>query len=127
MGTIREVQESFKSLTDIRLAANSRLRMFNILEEVGAEKFLNIFRSYEVSDSVTDNEEYFDIHLVEADDWWENIAYKYYGTAKLWWVIPLMNQTLNPFEALGPGDRIKVLKKKYVYILLKDVENIAEL
>lgn len=127
MAHTRKVNESFKSLTNIRLPSNSRLHMFNIMEEVGAEKFLNIFRTYDVDDNVLENEDYFEIHLAEAEDWWENLSYQYYGTPKLWWIIPLMNEIVNPFEEIEEGDRIKILKKKYVYILMKDIQSISDL
>ncbi len=125
--SIERVNKSFSEVTNMRLASNSYLNMFNILKNHHNEYFLNIFKSYVVDKGLLDNEDYFHFYQAEEEDWWENIADKYYGTPTLWWLVALANEVQNPFEEMGPGKNIKVLKKTYLYTVLKDIQKIAEI
>lgn len=122
-----KIEESFSKITNIRLPSNSYLNMFNILRTSDKEYFLNLFKSYIVDNEVLEKEDFFHFYQAEENDWWENISYKYYGTVNLWWLIAMVNNVNNPFEDMEPGKNIKVLKKSYLYIILRDIRNIAEL
>jgi hypothetical protein len=86
---------------------------------------MNIFRSYSFNEDTQTNVSYFDTYEVGQEEYWDNIAYKYYGSPHLWWVIPAFNNIVNPFETLEPGTNLKILKESYIYILLRDLDTIA--
>lgn len=43
----------------------------------------------------------------------ESLAYVYYGSSKLWWIIADQNPLVNPLS-LTPGLRIRVLKRQFL-------------
>jgi len=127
MGII-SIKKQYSEETQIRLNNTSQLKMFNILKDsVDREKFLNIFRSYNVNDSAFDNERLYDQHEIEETDFFDNLSYKYYNSDGLWWVIAMTNKIVNPFEELEPGQSIKILKPNHVYKILKEVGYIGSL
>ena len=124
------VTESFAKLTNHNLRPTSLLRLFNILLDVDREtKFFNIIKSYKINDNILTNISFFDTYETEGDRevWWENIAYDLYGTPYLWWIVPLFNDVVNPFEEIESGTNLKVLKPEYLYTLFKDIEEIGTL
>lgn len=127
MSELKKSTKSFIELTNIKLPITSRLRMFNILESPDGDKEMNIFRSYTLHDDVKNNDNYFIMVLIEEEDWLDNIAAKYYDSPYLWWVVALANDMNNPFEDLKVGQKLKILKPEFLYILFTDVERISEL
>ena len=125
--TVSKVDDSFYDITNRKMNNLSQLKLFNIFNDYDDTKFMNIFKSYSVDDNVKTNIVYYDTYEVGHDEWWENISNKIYGTPYLWWVIALINNVSNPFEELEVGDSIKILKSDLLYILMKDIERIADL
>lgn len=124
--TIKKSDKTFRELTGRTINNNSFARMFNILiDHDRYTKFMNIFRCYAFEEDVENDVAFFDSYEVGYDEWWDNIAVKYYGSPYLWWVIPAFNSVVNPFESLDPGTNIKILKSSYIYILLRDLDTIA--
>ena len=123
----RKIDSTFYEETGKRLRNTSQLKLFNLLKDDDGDKFMNIFKSYELNEDVETDASLFDKYEVDNDDWWDNISYKFYGTPYLWWVLPLYNNMVNPFEDLEEGDTINVLKEEYMYVLLTDIEEISEL
>ena len=119
--------KSFLELTSKRLPTSSRLRLANILKDEDNERFLNFFRSFILVDSVKERVSFYHTHNAEADEWWDNISYKYYDTTALWWLVCFMNDTVNPYEEIDEGQQIKVLRRDYLYIVFKNLGEIAEL
>lgn len=124
---IESIGNDFYNETGIRLSSVSQLKLYNMLKEWDDTKFLNIWRSYHINEESKNNISYFSHYKVEEEDWWENIANKYYGSPKLWWVIALFNDVNNPFEELEPGRIINILKQDYLYMLMKEIKNIGVL
>jgi hypothetical protein len=60
----------------------------------------------------TDESLVFTIILQEKETF-ESLAYTYYGSSKLWWVIADQNPLINPL-ALTMGTRIRVLKRQFL-------------
>lgn len=128
MAVTKYTEKTFFELTGNQIANISQLKLFNILlDEDRQTKFMNIFRVARVNTDVTKDTLFFDTFEVPDADFWDNIAYRIYNTPQLWWILGLMNNTVNPFEELEPGDLITVLKEQYVYNLTKDLENLSEL
>lgn len=125
--TTKTTNKTFYDETGEKLKNTSQLKLFNILKDTNNDKFMNIFRSFSLNDSILADAVTFDTYEVSNDEWWENISYEYYGTPDLWWVIALMNNVVNPFEELEEGDNIKLLREQYLYVLFSDIEGIADL
>ena len=125
---VEKVDETFYEATGTRLLNTSQLKLFNILRDtVDDEKFLNIFRAYSINSSILADTTFYTTYQVGHDEWWDNISYALYGTPRLWWVLALMNDVVNPFEELVEGTNIKVLRAEYLYTLFKELEGIADL
>lgn len=125
--TVARIDKTFYEETGTRLSNVSYLKLFNLLKDTDGTKYLNIWRSFELNDEVTDETVFYLSYEVADDDWWDNISYYYYETPFLWWVIALMNDVQNPFEELEVGTNIKILREEYLYQLIKEIENIQEL
>lgn len=128
MASIITLDETFYEASNRRLSNISQLRLMNVLQDLSDNvKFLNIFRSYSLNESVIADIVFYDLYSVDNDDWWDNISYKFYGNPNLWWLVAIMNNTVNPFEELEEGTEIKILRKQYLYTVLSDMENISDL
>lgn len=119
--------QSFFELTGTEKSTFSFLRLFNtLLDEDRETKFLNIFRSYIISDDILSDVSFFETYEVSNGEYWDNVSYNLYNTPYLWWVIALLNNVANPFEELEDGDQLNVLRDDYVFQLTSDLEKIAE-
>ena len=124
----KEINRKFVKITGTRLSINSRLNLFNILQESSDNVYLlNIFRAFTISDEYKENNIYFELYEAEENDWWDNISYKYYESSHLWWLVCEMNDIYNPFEQLEEGQLIKVLREDYLYNVFKNLQDIAKL
>lgn len=89
----------FKRYNDKQIFDNNIERY----EELIQNKNLNSLRQYslynfgKLSEVSTSNYEYV-THLYDVGDRIENIAYRYYGDASLWWVICYTNKIANPMD-----------------------------
>jgi len=123
---IKKATKSFKKLTGNSLRDQSLIRMFNILvDHDRTTHFMNIFRSYYFNEELNTDVSFYLTHEVSNEDWWDNMAVKYYGTPYLWWVIPGLNNIPNPFEGLEEGSNLKVMKNSYIYTLMRDMDILA--
>ena len=87
---------------------------------------MNIFRVARLNTDILQDVLFFDTFEVSSDEFWDSIAWKSYKIPQLWWIIGIMNNTVNPFEELSQGDLLTILREQYVYALTKDLEDIAE-
>ena len=127
MAVTTYTEKSFFELTGVERNTFSFLRLFNVLLDEDREtKFLNIFRSYVANEDVYSNVSFFQSYEVSNGEYWDNVSYNLYNTPFLWWVIALLNNTVNPFEELEDGQELIVLREEYVYTLTSDLEKIAE-
>ena len=123
---MQKTNTTIQKETGKNIFTSSQLSMFNILHELENDvKLLNIWKSYTIRDNIKESISYYDTYIVQHSDWWDNIAYKVYGDVTYWWTIALMNNITNPFEELKVGTQIAVLKKKYLYQLLKEIKAVA--
>jgi hypothetical protein len=87
---------------------------------------MNIFRSYILNDEVFTETQFYDTYEVANGEFWDNISWNLYQTPYLWWIIAILNNTVNPFEEIEDGQLLKVLRADFIYSLTKDLEKIAE-
>ena len=62
---IEKVSESFYELTGIELSQNSILKLFNIVKSWDDTYYLNLWKSYSISESVVNNSSVFTLYIVE--------------------------------------------------------------
>lgn len=125
MKYIEKIDKSFKEVTGNKLSNTSLLNLFPIYKS--NEKFLNIFRNYILNNDIINDTSYYEIYEVKEKDWLENIAWEYYKSPYLWWVIGIANNIYNPFEELSEGDLIKIIRANYLYQILADIKVIGEI
>ncbi len=126
--TCKKTDESFYEATGNRISNSSQLNMFDVLEDsVDGTKLLNIFKSYEINKDVSSSVLFYITHNISNDEFYDNTSYYYYKNAELWWLIPMMNNILNPFEEISPGDFLKILKPKYIYQIVKEMHSLKDL
>lgn len=129
MAVSEYTEKSYEELTGIAKGNFSFLRLFNTLLDNDREtKFINIFRSYKLSDDILSNVSFFETYEVSNGEHWDNVSYQLYNTPFLWWIIAIINQDTiqNPFEDLEDGLQLKVLREEYIYQLIADLEKVAE-
>lgn len=78
-------------------------------------------------DEIKEDSAFFNIHVALEDEWWDNISFEYYGTSQFWYIICQINDIVNPYEELVPGQQVKVLKQSYLYEVFKNMAEISEL
>lgn len=125
MALLTETDKEFKEITGIRLNNFSQLQKYDILREDDYYIF-NIFKYFVIDDDIKENEEYLVYYDVDFDDWWENIASKYYENENLWWIVADANDVVNPFEELNQGETIKVIDRNLLYNIVKEIKTLSE-
>lgn len=126
MGITEYTDQTFYELTGQRKNTFSILRLFNILlDDDRVTKFQNIFRSYILSEDDSIDASFYTTYEVGNDEYWDNISYNLYETPYLWWVVAIINNISNPFEYLESGTILKVLRREYIYQIVKDLERIS--
>jgi hypothetical protein len=64
-----ELTTTFRQETGKKLSNTSQLKMFNMLNDLKDDvKFMNIFRSFIVNDSIFNNARYYNLHEVDSSD-----------------------------------------------------------
>jgi len=121
------VTDSFEDLTGHPLEVVSYLRLFPIMLDDDGEYFLNIFRSYSINDDLLIDSLYFETYEVKEDDWWELIANDLYESVNFWWIPPIANKVVNPFEELEIGTNLQILRKSILPILVREIRDIGTL
>lgn len=54
---------------------------------------------------------------------WTNLSYKIYGTIKLWWIICLSNNIVNPVQFPTSGATLKIIKPEMVREILNAIKS----
>ena len=121
----KETNKTFYEETGKRLKNSSQIKLFSILKDVSTNvTFLNIFKSYIINDDMSSKVLY-DSYTVDEEEFWDNISQRVYGIPDIWWIIPMMNEVVNPYEYLEAGKEIFIIKAQYLYQILKKISNIG--
>ena len=123
---VKVEDQTFEDLTGHTLSNVSYLKLFNILYDTDEEiYFMNIFRSYIINPSLTNNIFNYLSYSVNDDAWWEQISNIFYKNTSLWWAVCLTNKVINPFEELEPGENLKIIKEGFLPQLLKEIQEVS--
>ena len=93
---------------------------FNVYEQEDGKRFFNVLRN--ISIFPASNSQVEEEYIVKSQDTWYSIAYNYYGSINLWWVVCLYNQVINPLLPLAQYSVLKILKTKYVGLVLSELQ-----
>jgi hypothetical protein len=123
------IKTTVKKYEDVHIGKylhkSSFLNLFPILSDSG-EYVYNIFRPYMTSETIF-NDRNFEYTVLANGEWWENVAYDYYGNVNLWWLLCMVNDIVNPFEEIDEGNAVYQLKSNFLNMLYSDIEKIRNL
>lgn len=89
-----------------RLKAENIENIFHIYQDKDDLYFYNLLQSIHFPQNLPDS--YFQQYNVTYGDTWPYISYKAYGNIRLWWVITLANNIVNPTTPLESGTILKI-------------------
>ena len=107
----------------------------NELVELSDFNYENIFNMYKVDDFYAFNilktinlpedlaPEHYDWVMIDRKMSWANLSFLEYGTIKLWWLICLTNNIQNPVQFPAQGIRVKVINKRVVPQILRQIRS----
>ncbi len=126
--SIKTTDKKYLDISRQRLSTASRLNIYNIFRITETNQyFLNHFKFFDIIESIKSDDRYFDSYEAIDSEWWDNISYKFYGTSYYWYLICSINDIVNPYEELVEGQKIKILRKEYLYEVFKNMREIAKL
>lgn len=128
MTVSRVIDQDFEEITGYSLSNISFLKMFPILQDTeDNEMFIDIFRSYTVTEDAISSSLYFDTYTCQNEDWWDDVSYRTYDTPHLWWMLCLTNNIVNPFEEMEAGKNLSILRRNFVPQLVKEIRSMGDL
>lgn len=93
--------------------------LFQVYTDQDDFYFYNLLQTIHFPQNLPDS--FFESYSVKYNDTWPTISYKHYNTTKLWWIIALANNVLNPINFLNPGNIIKIPKTFVVTEILTQI------
>lgn len=124
--SIKKVEKTYNDIKNRKISNSSIMRMFNILQDEEDNYLLNIFKTFDINERITDDTNSMESIRVLIP-WWEMVSHTYYNDVDLWWVSCLSNDIINPFEEIDEGHQIKMLRKRYIPYIQRDMEEIFDL
>jgi hypothetical protein len=109
----------------VTIKTESFANLFNVYDE---QKLGDNFKTYSINRTVNfkgiaaASPSLVDKYLISLSDSWTSIAFKFYGSEDLWWLICKTNGIVDPATELVEGSEINILKKQYVAKILSQVK-----
>jgi nucleoid-associated protein YgaU len=95
------------NITELPRLKNENLEnIFKIHQDNNDFYYYNLLQTIHFPQNLP--EAYFVEYNVSYGDTWPFISFKVYNNTKLWWVITLANNIVNPLEPLVPGATLKI-------------------
>jgi hypothetical protein len=91
---------------------------------------LDIWDAYLISPFYKDELRHFQLHKVSIGETWVSLAKYYYDDERLWWLIPMFNNIIDPFIVMNQDlfvneiVQLKILKAEHVGQLLLNARQI---
>lgn len=107
------------------IKTESFANLFNVYDE---QKLGDNYKTYSINRTVNfkgiaaASPALVDKYLIGLSDSWTSIAFKFYGTEDLWWLICKTNGIVDPSTELIEGVEINILKKQYIAKVLSQVK-----
>jgi hypothetical protein len=110
-------QNNIKSLP--KLKNDDYANIFSLYTDNEGYYFYNLLQNVNIPTDLPEG--YYNVYNVVYGDTWPLISYKNYNTINLWWVILGTNNIINPTTLPQPGSEIKILKNRYVSLILSEI------
>lgn len=108
------------SITELPRLKNENLEnIFKVYQDENDFYFYNLLQTIHFPQNLPDS--YFIQYNVTYGDTWPYISYKVYNDIKLWWVITLANNIVNPTQPLEPGSILKIPNIEIVSEILTQI------
>jgi len=102
-----------------RLKDENYENIFNVYQDDNDFYFYNLLQTIHFPQDLPDT--FFTTYDVKYNDTWPLISYKSYNSIKLWWLIALANNVINPIDFLIPGQTIRIPKPSVVTQILTEL------
>lgn len=110
-------QNEIKDLA--RLKTENMENIFHIYQDENDLYFYNLLQTIHFPQNLPDS--YFRPYSITYGDTWPYISFKVYGEIKLWWIITLANNIINPVEPLVVGNILKIPNIEVVSEILTQI------
>lgn len=115
-------QNEIKDLA--RLKTENMENIFNIHQDENSLYFYNLLQTIHFPQNLPDS--YFQPYNITHGDTWPYISFKVYGEIKLWWIITLANNVINPVQPLVAGNILKIPNVEVVSEILTQITTTDE-
>lgn len=89
-----------------RLRDENMENIFHVHQNEESQYFYNLLQTIQFPLNLPDS--YFSTYNVTYGDTWPYISFKVYNNIRLWWVIVLANNIINPTKIPEPGTTLKI-------------------
>ncbi len=90
-----------------KLNKNSYANIFEVVNK-GENSYFNLCKGVSFKNLDYLDSSLFSSYMIQENDSWTNISYKFFHTVELWWLICKFNEVKNPFKELTPGTIIRI-------------------
>ncbi len=102
-----------------RLKTENLENIFKVYQDVNDLYFYNLLQTVHFPQNLPDS--YFIPYNITYGDTWPYISYKVYGDTRLWWIITIANNIINPIEKLEPSTVLKIPNIEVVSEILTQI------
>lgn len=95
--------------------------IFNTYKTEDGYYYYNMYNSIYIPEDISPLT--YDKHIYTEGEFWTKLADQYYGDKRLWWVILVANNIMNPLKLPEPGTILKILKPEAVSEILNQTVN----
>jgi hypothetical protein len=113
-------QNEIKDVVVKKLSAQNLENLFYIFQRDNGQYFYNITRTVNFPEDLDPN--LFEQYETKPKDTWPLIAYSFYQDVRLWWLVCLVNQIINPVKQPEAGTVIKILNADSVRSVLNKIK-----
>jgi hypothetical protein len=114
-------------ITDIKekaedITSENYENIFNIYTDENEFYYYNLLKKVDFPEDL--DSEVYDYYETKSIDTYPNIAFNFYKSVKLWWIICAANQIDDPTKQPTAGTLLKIIKPYYIKnILTKTTQN----
>lgn len=105
--------------TNITITSQNLENIFNIYQDEDGFYFFNLSKSIYFPEDLDGT--YYSQYSTKPKDTYPLIAYNYYGSVRLWWLICAVNSIDNPVKQPEPGTLLKILNPSVARTVLMDL------
>ena len=95
--------------------------IFPIYEDQDGYQFYNFYQTINIEGDIDPT--LYTEHLWTGTDNFYHLSYQYYNTTRLWWIILITNNIINPFEEIPVGRPLKILKQPVISQILSQMNS----